>query len=123
MTHGPSVRLQFMIWQSIYYLFHCLFVKSRTSLKQDIECVLLISCMTAQTSKFSVFFGIILSAFKRSMFPVSLPFLNSSEIGFIYSLARVTCETSQVLLAGGQLVFLGNLPFSPHLTIDSAQNE
>ena len=29
------------------------------------------------------------------------------------SLARVTCETSQVLLAGGQVVFLGDLPFSP----------
>ena len=37
-------------------------------------------------------------------------------------LAQVTCETSQVLLAGGQVVFLGNLPFSPLLTIDSAQN-
>ena len=39
------------------------------------------------------------------------------------SLARVTCEASQVLLAGGQVVFLGDLPFSTHLTIDSAQNE
>ena len=29
------------------------------------------------------------------------------------SLARVTCETSQVLLAGGQVVFLGDLAFSP----------
>ena len=37
--------------------------------------------------------------------------------------ARVTCETSQVLLAGGQVVFLGDLPFSPHLSNDSAQNE
>ena len=27
------------------------------------------------------------------------------------SLARVTCEASQVLLAGGQVVFLGELPF------------
>ena len=26
------------------------------------------------------------------------------------SFARVTCETSQVLLAGGQVFFLGNLP-------------
>ena len=33
------------------------------------------------------------------------------------------CETSQVLLAGGHVVFLGDLPFSPLLTIDSAQNE
>ena len=33
------------------------------------------------------------------------------------SLARVTCETCQVLL------ILGDLPFSPHITIDSAQNE
>ena len=32
------------------------------------------------------------------------------------SLARVTCETSQALLANDQ-------PFSPHITIDSAQNE
>ena len=39
------------------------------------------------------------------------------------SLARVLCETSHVLLADGQVVFLGDLPFSPHLTIDSAQNE
>ena len=39
------------------------------------------------------------------------------------SLARATCETSQVLLAGGQVVFLGDLPFSPCLTIDMAQNE
>ena len=38
------------------------------------------------------------------------------------SLARVTCETSQVVLAGGQVVFLGDLPFLPHLKIDSAQN-
>ena len=27
------------------------------------------------------------------------------------SLARATCETSQVLLVGGQMVFLGDLPF------------
>ena len=32
-------------------------------------------------------------------------------------------ETSQVLLAGGQVLFLGDLPFSPNLPIDSAQNE
>ena len=39
------------------------------------------------------------------------------------SLARVTCDTSQVLLAGGQLFFLREFPFSLHLTTDSAQNE
>ena len=39
------------------------------------------------------------------------------------SLARVICETSQFLLAGGQVVFLGDPPVSPYLTIDSAQNE
>ena len=39
------------------------------------------------------------------------------------SRARVTCETSQVLLAGDQVVILGYLPFSPHFTFDSAQNE
>ena len=39
------------------------------------------------------------------------------------SLARVTCETSQVLLVGGQVVFLRDLPFLPHLMTDSAQNE
>ena len=39
------------------------------------------------------------------------------------SLACVLCETSQVLFADGQVVFLGDLPFLPHLTIDSAQNE
>ena len=37
------------------------------------------------------------------------------------SLARVTCETSQVLLGGGQVVFLGDLPFLPYLTIDLTQ--
>ena len=37
--------------------------------------------------------------------------------------ARVTCETSQVLLVGGQVVILGDLPFSPHLSIDLTQNE
>ena len=37
--------------------------------------------------------------------------------------ARYTCETSQVLLVGGQRGVLWNLPFSLHLTIDSAQNE
>ena len=36
------------------------------------------------------------------------------------SLARVTCETGQVPLAGGQVVFLGDLPFLPHLPIDFA---
>ena len=39
------------------------------------------------------------------------------------SLAGVTCETSQVLLAGGQVFFVWDLTFSHHLTIDSAQNE
>ena len=29
--------------------------------------------------------------------------------------ARITYETSRVLLAGGQVFFLGDLPFSPHL--------
>ena len=32
-------------------------------------------------------------------------------------------ETSQVLPAGAQVVFLGDLPFTPHLKFDSAQNE
>ena len=39
------------------------------------------------------------------------------------SLARVTCETSQILLASGQVFFLEDLPSSPRLTTDSAQNE
>ena len=39
------------------------------------------------------------------------------------TLARVTREINQVLLAGGQVDFLGDLLFSPHRTIDSAQNE
>ena len=38
------------------------------------------------------------------------------------SLARVTCETRQFLLAGDQVVFLGDLPSSSHPTIGSAQN-
>ena len=37
------------------------------------------------------------------------------------SLARVKCETSQVLLAGGQVFFLVDLTFSPHLEIASAR--
>ena len=32
------------------------------------------------------------------------------------SLARVTCETSQVLLAGGEVFFLCDFLFLPHLT-------
>ena len=39
------------------------------------------------------------------------------------SLAQFTCETSQVLLRVVKVCFLGDLPFLPHLTIDSAQNE
>ena len=46
------------------------------------------------------------------MFPISLPFLN-----FIYSLARVTCETSQFLLAAGQVVFSGISHFRPTLRL------
>ena len=42
---------------------------------------------------------------------------------WVRSLARVIFETRQVLFVGGQEVFLGNLPFLPHLTIDSAENE
>ena len=33
------------------------------------------------------------------------------------SLARVTCETSQVLLVGGQVVLFGDPPFWPHLRL------
>ena len=47
--------------------------------------------------------------------------LSSDRCGL--NLARVMCETHQVLLAGGQVYFLRDLPFSPHLMIDSAQNE
>ena len=36
------------------------------------------------------------------------------------SLAPVTCEVSQVLLAGGHVFFPGDISFSP---LDSAQNE
>ena len=39
------------------------------------------------------------------------------------SIARVTCEASQVLLAGGQVVCLGDLPLLSHLPIDSAQDK
>ena len=38
------------------------------------------------------------------------------------SLARVTCETSQVLYVSGEVVFLRDHSFLPHLMIDSAQN-
>ena len=34
------------------------------------------------------------------------------------SLVRVTCETSHVLLAGCQVVFLRDLPLSPRLAIE-----
>ena len=34
-----------------------------------------------------------------------------------------TCETSQVLLAAGQVDYIGDFRISSHLTIDSAQNE
>ena len=37
------------------------------------------------------------------------------------SLAPAICETSQVLLVGGQVFFLGDLPFLPHLKTDLAQ--
>ena len=46
-----------------------------------------------------------------------------SSHGCGFEPSSVTCETSQVLLAGGQVVFLRDLPFSPHLPIDLAQNE
>ena len=46
---------------------------------------------------------------------------NLTAVGL--TLARVTCETSQVLLAGGQMVFHEDFPFSPHIAIDSAQNK
>ena len=45
----------------------------------------------------------------------------SHRCGFEPSSGRVPCETRQVRFAGGQVVFLGDLPFSPHLAIDSAQ--
>ena len=57
--------------------------------------------MTAQKSKFSIFLGIILSAFKRS----------NTEMHIFYRYR---------FLIG---VFLGDLLFLPHLTIDSAQND
>ena len=40
--------------------------------------------------------------------PVGVESVPSIHVG--WSLARVTCETSQVLLAGGQVVFLGGSP-------------
>ena len=39
------------------------------------------------------------------------------------SLARVSCETSQILLAGDQVVVPRDFPISPHLVIDLAQNK
>ena len=58
---------------------------------------------------------------KGANFWLSKALVISTAVGS--SLARVTCETSQVLLAGGQMDFLMDLPFLPHLTIASAQNE
>ena len=45
------------------------------------------------------------------------------SVALVRGLARVTCETSQVLLGGGHMVFLGALTFTPHFVIDWAQNE
>ena len=39
-----------------------------------------------------------------------------------WGLGRITYETNQVLLVGGEGGFLGDFPYSPHLTIYSAQN-
>ena len=50
-------------------------------------------------------------------------FLLPNKILFKPSLVRVTCETSQVLLVCDQLAFVGDLPVSPHLPIELAQNE
>ena len=59
-----------------------------------------------------------------SYYLLSLALLIARHLTAVGSgVARVTCETSQVLLAGGQPVFLGDLTFTPHLTIASAQNE
>ena len=56
--------------------------------------------------------------------PVNIESMSSQPVNFTsIVLARVICETSQFLLAGGQVVLLGDLPFSAHLTIDSARNE
>ena len=54
-------------------------------------------------------------------FPTLVMWFTLTAVGS--SLARVTSDTSQVVLAGDQVVFLGDLPFLPHLTIDSPQNE
>ena len=50
-------------------------------------------------------------------------FLVSNKHIHVLVLHWETILTSQVLLAGGQVVFLGELLFSPHLPIDLAQNE
>ena len=39
------------------------------------------------------------------------------------SLALIACETSEALLVGGQVVFLGDLHISTRLSISLAQNE
>ena len=58
------------------------------------------------------------------LWPVGhLPSCQNSSCYTDIMLLKITCETSQVLLAGSQVFFLGDLPFSPHLTIDLAQNE
>ena len=48
---------------------------------------------------------------------------SSHHCGFEPSSGRVTGETSQVLLVDSQVVFLGDLQFSPHQAIGSAENE
>ena len=48
----------------------------------------------------------------------ALNYLSSHYCGFESCLGHM-----QVLLASDPGIFLGDLPFSPHLTIDLAQNE
>ena len=66
MTHGTRTIGKIAVYDmAINLLFISWFIRLMEDKFKARGCVLLISCMTAQKSEFSIFLGIILSAFKR----------------------------------------------------------
>ena len=51
----------------------------------------------------------------RTLISRTLKHLSSHRCWFEPSLGHMTCGPTQVLLAGGQIVFLWDLPLLPHL--------
>ena len=82
-----------------------------------------VSCLERHsTIKQSTYFPkeTLVAEWVRTLIFSTLHHLSSHRCGFEPSLDHMR---SQVLLVGGQVVFLGALLFSPNLTIDLAQNE